>query len=97
MGADPPISGEELALIEAVAASVDEILIVLNKIDRVSAAERRQASNFAKKVLEGRLQKPVGRIYEVSALNQLNNCAVADDWNRLIEALELLASKSGRQ
>ncbi len=96
VGADPPISGEELALIEAVAANVDEILIVLSKIDRVSAAERQQASNFAKKVLEGRLQKPVGQIYEVSALNQLNNSAVADDWGRLIEALELLASKSGQ-
>ena len=74
----------------------DEILIVLNKIDRVSAAERQQASDFAKKVLEERLQKPVGQIYEVSALNRLNNCEVADDWNRLVEALELLASKSGQ-
>jgi GTPase Era involved in 16S rRNA processing len=46
VGADPPISGEELALIEAVAANVDEILIVLNKIDRVSTADgnRRQPS-----------------------------------------------------
>jgi GTPase Era involved in 16S rRNA processing len=96
VGSDPPISGEELSLIETVAANVDEILIVLNKIDRVSAAERQQASDFAKKVLEERLQKPVGQIYEVSALNRLNDCAVADDWNRLVEALELLASKSGQ-
>jgi GTPase Era involved in 16S rRNA processing len=95
VGADPPISGEELALIEAVAVNVDEILIVLNKIDRVSAAERQQASEFATKVLEGRLKRPVGQIYEVSALNKLNNSTDADDWNDLIENLKLLASKSG--
>ncbi|MGD0931457.1 MAG: dynamin family protein [Candidatus Korobacteraceae bacterium] len=95
VGADPPISGEELALIEAVAANVDEILIVLNKIDRVSATERQQAAQFAAKVLEGRLQRPVGRIYEVSALNRLNNPAGADDWVDLVENLKLLADKSG--
>jgi hypothetical protein len=96
VGADPPISGEELALIEAVAANVDEILIVLNKIDRVSVAERQQASEFATKVLEGRLKRPVGQIYEVSALNRLNNSTNSDDWNNLIENLKLLASKSGQ-
>jgi GTPase Era involved in 16S rRNA processing len=95
VGADPPISGEELALIEAVVVNVDEILIVLNKIDRVSAAERQQASEFATKVLEGRLKKPVRQIYEVSALNRLNKSTDADDWNILIENLKLLASKSG--
>ena len=96
VGADPPISGEEVALIEAVAANVDEILIVLNKIDRVSATERQQASEFATKVLEDRLKRPVGQIYEVSALNRLNNSTDADDWNNLMENLKLLASKSGQ-
>lgn len=96
VGADPPISGEELALIEAVSVNVDEILIVLNKIDRVSAAERQQASEFACKVLEGRLKKPIGQIYEVSALNRLNHTTNSDDWNRLIEDLGRLAGKSGQ-
>ena len=96
VGADPPISGEELALIEAVAVNVDEILIVLNKIDRVSIDERQQASAFATRVVETRLKRVVGRIYEVSALNRLNNSANADDWNDLIEALSQLASKSGQ-
>ncbi len=96
VGADPPISGEELALIEAVAVNVDQILIVLNKIDRVSFEERQQASAFATKVLEARLKKPVGPIYEVSALGQLNNSANGDDWNTLLEDLGRLASKSGQ-
>ncbi len=96
VGADPPISGEEVALIEAVAVNVDEILIVLNKIDRVSAAERQQASEFASKVLADRLKRPVGQIYEVSALNRLNNSIGADDWSSLIDNLKLLASRSGQ-
>ncbi|MGA2903330.1 MAG: dynamin family protein, partial [Candidatus Korobacteraceae bacterium] len=96
VGADPPISGEELALIEAVAANVDEILIVLNKIDRVSSAERQEASAFASKVLEARLKRPIERIYEVSALGRLNRSANSGDWNTLTEDLSRLASKSGQ-
>ena len=96
LGADPPISGEELALIEEVAVNVDEILIVLNKIDRVSEAERQQASAFASRVLEARLKRPVERIYEVSALNRLANAANGDDWNLLAEDLTRLARKSGQ-
>ncbi len=96
VGADPPISGEELALIEAVSANVDQILIVLNKIDRVSPAERQEASAFASKVLEARLKKPIERIYEVSALAQLNHSTDSDDWNTLTEDLSRLASKSGQ-
>ena len=96
LGADPPISGEELALIETVAANVDQILIVLNKIDRVSPADRQQASAFATKVLNARLKKPFGRVYEVSALSKLNNSANGDDWNLLIEDLGRQAAKSGQ-
>ena len=96
VGADPPISGEELALIEAVAVNVDEILIVLNKIDRVSTAERQQASAFATRVVEARLKRPIGKIHEVSALNRLTNSTNADDWNSLTDDLSQLASKSGQ-
>ncbi len=95
VGADPPISGEELALIEAVAANVDQILVVLNKADRVSLAERQQATAFAARVLESRLKRRMGRIYEVSALNQLKGAGEADDWDALVHDLGKLASQSG--
>ncbi|MGA8877393.1 MAG: dynamin family protein [Candidatus Korobacteraceae bacterium] len=95
VGADPPISGEELALIEAVAVNVDEILVALNKIDRVSATERQQASAFASKVLTARLKKPVERIYEISALNQLYRSGEAGDWAVLLQDLTQLAGRSG--
>ncbi len=96
VGADPPISGEELALIEAVAINVDQILIVLNKIDRVSSTEREQAAEFARKVLEARLKKPVERIYEVSALRKLRGSGSLGDWEALTEDLRRLARKSGQ-
>ncbi len=96
VGADPPISGEELALIEAVAANVDQVLIVLNKIDRVSSTERQQASAFAIRVLEVRLKRPVGRVYEVSALNKLKRSTSTDDWDILVGDLNRLASQSGQ-
>ena len=96
VGADPPISGEELALIEAVAVNVDQILIVLNKIDRVSSTERQQAAAFAQKVLEARLKKRVEHIYEVSALSRLKSSGNDDDWETLTEDLRRLASKSGQ-
>ncbi len=97
VGADPPISGEELALIEAVAVNVDEILIVLNKVDRVSAGEREQASAFATRVLESRLKRAAGRIYEVSALNRLRGSSSSDDddWDLLVEDLGRMATRSG--
>ena len=96
VGADPPISGEELALIEAVAVNVDQILIVLNKIDRVSSTECQQAAEFARKVLEARLKKPVEHIYEVSALSKLKNSGNQGNWETLTEDLRRLASKSGQ-
>ena len=95
VGADPPISGEELALIEAVAVNVDEILIVLNKIDRATPDERQQASAFATRVLEARLKRAAGRIYEVSALNRLIGSSDGDDWDLLVEDLGRMATQSG--
>ena len=96
VGADPPISGDELALMEAVGADVDHIFVVLNKMDRVSLHECRQAGAFATKVLATRLKKPVQRIYEVSALNRLNGSGNNDDWEALTQDLKRLASQSGQ-
>lgn len=96
IGADPPISGEELALVEAVARHVHDIHIVLNKSDRVTDAERGAAGNFARKMLESRLQRPVDVIYEVSALEQLVRRGPERDWGKFIAALEDLVEQSGR-
>jgi hypothetical protein len=96
VGADPPISGEELALVEEVGRQVRDLIIVLNKADKTSDEDRSIAKSFTGKVLEKRLLRPVGRIYEVSAEERLQNHGPEREWPQLIDALETLERESGR-
>ncbi|MFZ0800413.1 MAG: dynamin family protein [Terriglobales bacterium] len=96
IGADPPIAGDELALVESVAKEIPDILFVLNKADRVTKPERDAAVSFARQVLASRLQHPVSSIFEISALEQLNNGGSQRDWARLVDALEQLVQQSSR-
>ena len=96
LGADPPIAGEELALVEQVGKQVSDLLIVMNKADRTSDEDRRLAKSFTRKILEKRLNRPVGAIYEVSAEERLANRGPDRDWDDLIRALEQLVQESGR-
>ena len=97
IGADPPIAGDELALVESVAKEIPDILFVLNKADRVTEPERDAAVSFAKQVLAKRLQHPVSSIFEISALEQLNNGGSKRDWAQLVHALEQLVQQSSGQ
>ncbi len=96
IGADPPLSGEELELIIAIASSVRELFFVLNKSDRVSEVEREVAAGFARKVLQPRLGRPIAAILEVSALERLEGKGALRDWAKLIDALTDLVTRSGR-
>src|ERR1022692_5352472 len=40
VGADPPIAGEELTLVEAVGRQVQNLILVLNKADRATEPEK---------------------------------------------------------
>jgi GTP-binding protein EngB required for normal cell division len=95
IGADPPLSGEELQLVEAVADQVDDLLFVLNKADRAGEAARRAAVDFARRVLEKRLGCEVAAVFEVSALERLEGRGASRDWALLVQALENLVLKSG--
>lgn len=95
LGADPPIGGEEAALVEDVARQVDDIIIVLNKADRLSDIERQEAARFTERVLEGRLSRPVGQLLQVSATDRLAGSGPARDFAALEETLERLAGRSG--
>jgi hypothetical protein len=96
LGADPPLSGEELALVEEVAQHTDALVFVLNKADRLSPADADEARRFAEQVLARRLRRPVGPLLEVSATARLAGGATRD-WARLEAALATLAQRSGRQ
>jgi len=95
VGADPPLGGEELALVEAVAKHVQELILVLNKADRATDAEKAAAACFTRQLLEKRLLRSVGPVFEVSAAERLKNAGPERDWGQLVEALEQLVQGSG--
>ena len=96
IGTDPPLSGDELQLVEAVSQEVHDLLFVLNKADRASEAERSASLEFSLRVLEARLKRTVPRIFEVSALDRLQQNGHEWEWGELVHALEDLVQHSGR-
>jgi GTP-binding protein EngB required for normal cell division len=98
IGADPPLAGEELVLIEAVARHVQDLIIAVNKADRTTDTERAEAVAFAQRQLEKRLrQHSVGPLFEVSAAEQLEHRGSGRDWEKLVASLNLLVEGSGRR
>jgi predicted GTPase len=97
IGADPPLAGEELALVEAVAQHVQDLVLVLNKADRTTPEEKAAAVNFADRQLRKRLQRSMGPIFEVSAAQRIENQGPERDWQKLVDALDTLVQESGRQ
>jgi predicted GTPase len=63
VGADPPIAGEELALVEAVGKQVQDLILVINKADRTTDPERAAAVKFTREILEKRLHRPMGEVF----------------------------------
>jgi predicted GTPase len=97
VGADPPLAGEELTMVEVVARQVHELILVLNKADRTTDAERDAASAFTRQLLEKRLRRQVGPIFEISAQEHAENRGPERDWKKFIQALQSLVHDSGRQ
>ena len=96
VGADPPLSGDELQLVDTVSKEVRDLVFVLNKADRANEAERSAAREFARRVLETRLKRTIPTILEVSALDRLQQSGPARDWEQLVQALGNLVLHSGR-
>lgn len=95
VGADPPIAGEELALVEAVSRHVTNILVVINKADRVTGDELSTAAAFTTKMLESRLQNRFDSIYAVSAIERLEQRGPERDWTKFLDALKPFINESG--
>jgi GTP-binding protein EngB required for normal cell division len=96
VGADPPIAGEELALVEAIGKQVQDLILVINKADRTSDPERAAAAKFTREILEKRLHRPMGEVFEVSAAERMENRGPLRDWEKLLASLHHLVEDSGR-
>ena len=94
IGADPPIAGEELALVEAVGKQVQDLILVINKADRTSDPERAAAAKFTREILESRLHRPMGEVLEVSAAERMENRGPLRDWEKLLANLQHLVDDS---
>jgi hypothetical protein len=95
LGADPPLSLDELALIGTVAAQTDELILVLNKADRVPEAERQEARRFSEERIAERLGRPVVPMLEASAIERLADTGPSRDWDALVNRLGTLSERSG--
>ncbi len=95
VGADPPLAGEEIALVEAVARQTHDLILVLNKAERTTDAERAAAAAFTRQLLQKRLQREIGPVFEISAQERLENRGPERDWKKLVAALQLLVDDSG--
>ncbi len=94
LGADPPISGEELALVEEVSRHVENLFFVLNKADRLPPEECAEAARFAERVLKERLGSKATPLLLVSATERLAS-GPTRDWEELESSLDRLARESG--
>ncbi len=94
LGAEPPISAEELALVGAVARQGAEMLFVLNKADRLTDTDWETAARFTRRVLAERAGLDGARLFDVSAANRLAGVGPERDWPGLIETLESLGRES---
>jgi GTP-binding protein EngB required for normal cell division len=94
LGVDPPIAGEEAALIREMAAQTPIMLVVLNKADRHAENERAQALHFSERVL-GEILRRVPRIFQVSAVESLAGRNTWD-WEALVGVLQDVALTSRR-
>ncbi len=95
VGADPPISGDELALVVDVLTQVPSALFVINKADRLPAEDLRQAREFTERLISDRLDRSIGPVLEVSAAERVERGVPTRDWQQLENALLALAGNSG--
>jgi len=96
IGADPPISGDELRLITDVAQHTSHMIVVLNKADRFTDAERREARQYSERVLTEALGRTTGPVFEVSAAERVAGSGSTRDWASLTATIEALTVDSGK-
>jgi GTP-binding protein EngB required for normal cell division len=87
LGADPPITGEELRLVEAAAHETGRLVFVLNKADRTSDTERREAAAFTIRLLRERSGIEAENVLSISAADEQRGRHDQYEWTLLVHRL----------
>ncbi len=87
LGADPPISAEELHLLQDVNAETDRFVFAINKADKLSEAEVAEVGVYTQRLLTDRLGLVPDAMFIVSAAERLAGGGPPRDWGRLEQAL----------
>jgi len=95
LGADPPISADELALVQGIAKQCGELLFVFNKADKLTQKDLEDADKFTRRVLKERANVDGLRLFDVSATERLAGQGPPRGWPGLTGALDTLARGSG--
>jgi len=95
LGGDPPISGDELTLLESVSKRVSDVLLVLNKVDRLSERETHEARAFTESIIAQRIPELRAPVYEVSALERLEARGPDRQWPALLAHIRRLSEVGG--
>jgi len=95
VGAEPPITGDEVSLLARVAAETSRILVALNKADRLTDAERHQALEHTRRVLSERFGERAPPVVAVSARDRADRGAETFEWPRLDGFLDEVGREAG--
>ena len=97
LGTDPPVSADELALVQNITKHCRHTIFLLNKADKHTDVEIAEARSFTLEVLKKRIGLEHPKLFVVSALEASESRGSTREWADLTSELARLASQSGAE
>jgi hypothetical protein len=93
-GADPPITGDELNLVELLLDRTPRLMVVMNKADLSPPGAIAEATEFTRRAIRERCNRAVEDVFVANARAHLDGIPFQDDWELLLERLTSVAAES---
>ncbi len=93
VGADPPLTGDELDLVQQVSAQTPHLMFAINKADKLGNVELAEILLFTQRLLMSRLGAIPEHVFVISAGERLASGRPTRDWGRLEQALRALTEE----